>query len=58
MEARLKKETDELAKQLADIAATKQPAAASLPAPVHSEPQSIVPGPDRGTTRMTHEHSV
>ena len=40
------------------IAATKQPAAASLPAPVHSEPQSIVPGPDRGTTRMTHEHSV
>jgi glycosyltransferase involved in cell wall biosynthesis len=40
------------------IAATRHPAAALSPAPVHSEPQSIVPDPDRGTTRMTHEHSV
>ena len=40
------------------IAVTRHPAAAPLPAPVHSEQQSIVPDPDRGTTRMTHEHSV
>jgi hypothetical protein len=40
------------------VAATQDPAAVPLQTPVHSEPQSLVPDPDRGTTRMTHEHSV
>src|SRR5215469_3201506 len=40
------------------VAATEDPAAVPLQTPVHSEPQSLVPDPDRGTTRMTHEHSV
>jgi glycosyltransferase involved in cell wall biosynthesis len=40
------------------VTATEDPAAVPLQTPVHSEPQSLVPDPDRGTTRMTHEHSV
>src|SRR5215467_8189993 len=33
-------------------------ATAPLQAPVHSEPQTLVPDSDRSTTRMTHEHSL
>jgi glycosyltransferase involved in cell wall biosynthesis len=40
------------------VALSEDPAAVPLPTPIHSEPQSLVPDPDRGTTRMTHEHSV
>jgi 1,2-diacylglycerol 3-alpha-glucosyltransferase/glucuronosyltransferase len=40
------------------VAAAESSAAAPLQAPIHSEPQSLVPDSDRDTTRMTHEHSI
>jgi glycosyltransferase involved in cell wall biosynthesis len=40
------------------VAATENQAAMPLRAPVHSEPQSLVPDSDRGAIRMTHEHSL
>ncbi|HEY4735865.1 MAG TPA: glycosyltransferase family 1 protein [Xanthobacteraceae bacterium] len=46
------------ARKVALAAVGENPVAAPLQAPVHSEPQSLVPDTDRGTTRMTHEHSV
>ena len=45
-------------RKVAVAAVGENPVAAPLQAPVHSEPQSLVPDTDRGTTRMTHEHSV
>jgi glycosyltransferase involved in cell wall biosynthesis len=46
------------AREVAVAAVGEIPVAAPLQAPVHSEPQSLVPESDRGTTRMTHEHSL
>ena len=45
------------ARKVAVAALGENPVAAPLQAGV-SEPQSLVPDSDRGTTRMTHEHSV
>jgi len=46
------------ARKVAVAAIGENELAAPLQAGVHSEPQSLVPESDRGTTRMTHEHSV
>jgi glycosyltransferase involved in cell wall biosynthesis len=46
------------ARKVAVAAVGENELAAPLQAGVHSEPQSLVPESDRGTTRMTHEHSV
>jgi glycosyltransferase involved in cell wall biosynthesis len=40
------------------VAANENPATVPLQAPLHSEPQGLVPDSDRRTTRMTHEHSL
>ena len=46
------------ARKVAIAAAGENPVAAPLQAGVHSKPQNLVHESDRGTTRMTHEHSV
>jgi hypothetical protein len=46
------------ARKVAVAAAGENPVVAPPEAPIHSEPQSLVPDTDRDTTRMTHEHSV
>jgi len=46
------------ARKVAIAAVGENRAAAPLQAPVHSEPQTLVPDSDRSTTRMTHEHSL
>jgi glycosyltransferase involved in cell wall biosynthesis len=46
------------ARKVAVAASDENPVAAPLQAGVHSEPQNLVHESDRGTTRMTHEHSV
>jgi hypothetical protein len=40
------------------LAAAENRTAAPLQTTVDTEPQSLVPDSDRGTTRMTHEHSL
>jgi hypothetical protein len=46
------------ARKVAVAAVGNDPIAASLITEAHSEPQSLVPDSDRGTSRMTHEHSL
>ncbi|MGO8924801.1 MAG: glycosyltransferase family 4 protein [Xanthobacteraceae bacterium] len=46
------------ARRVAIAVVGENPVATPLQAPVHSEPQSLVPDSDRATTRMTHEHSL
>jgi hypothetical protein len=46
------------ARKVAVAAVDENPVAAPLHAGVHSKPQNLVHESDRGTRRMTHEHSV